>query len=186
MGGNIPKRIKLSVLNDWLSGKSRDNIALNNGISTGKVSNIINEFRSGEIKDMDLLRATAVTMKKEGLELNDLSSAIRLKNMLNSLDLSEEKVEKFLLEMSIYHYKNDIQDPKEFILEVKRVSDYIYSLDVSVFDVIDLIEERKVELNNLGKEILGVRLDLGSLKYQLSELKSISNKSIGVRTVESS
>ena len=50
MGGTIPHSIKLQVLNDWLSGKSRDDIAINNGISNGTVLNIIKEFK----KEADL------------------------------------------------------------------------------------------------------------------------------------
>jgi hypothetical protein len=145
---------------------------IHNSISTGSVSNIIKESRRKEIIDIDLLRTTALMMKKADLEINDLSSTVRLRSLLSNLDLPEEQVEKFLLDLSIYNYKNDIKDPLNFILEVKRVADYVSRLDVSVFDIIDYIENMKLELEDLKKEILGERMDLGMLKHQLSELKS--------------
>ena len=172
MGGKIPRAIKLQVLHGWMSGISRDDISLNNSISTGAVSNIIKEFRTGEVIDIDLLRETAVIMKNEGLGLNDLSSAIRLRKMLDFLELPEEQVEKFLLELSIYNYKNDIKDSKEFILAVKRVSGYVSRLDISIFDIIDEIEKKNSELRKLNNEILAERMELEGLKYKQSIMKS--------------
>lgn len=94
-----------------MSGKSHEDISSCTGISVGTVSNILQECRKGIITDIDLLRSVAVDMKKQGIGLNDLAFSLRLRNMLNVLGLPEEKVEKFLQALSIYNYKNDIEDP---------------------------------------------------------------------------
>ena len=41
MARRIPLLIKIEVLKQWLNGGSRDNIAKNNDIAFGSVSNII-------------------------------------------------------------------------------------------------------------------------------------------------
>ena len=45
IGKNIPDTIKVRVVRGWLSGLSRDRIALENKIDYGSVSGIINQFR---------------------------------------------------------------------------------------------------------------------------------------------
>ena len=176
MGRKVPNSIKLQVLVHWLSGISRNDIAFSLKVSTGTVSNIIKECQK-EVIDIDLLRSVAVKMKNQGLELKDLASSISLRNMMIMLELSEEKVEKFLLALSIYNYKNDIEDPKKFIDEILNVSKYVARLDVPVFDIVDYIEKKKTELKELNLDILDAKMDLGSLKYHQEEIRSNIKKS---------
>jgi hypothetical protein len=177
MGRIIPNSIKVQVLVHWLSGISRDDIALNVGISTGSVSHIIKECQKGEVVDIDLLRPVAVKMKNQGLELKDLASSISLRNMLVLLELPEEKVEKFLLALSIYNYKNDIENPEKFIDEIIKFSEYVASLDISVFNIVNYIEEMKTELKKLNSKIFFAKMDLGSLEYHQEEIRSNMEKS---------
>ncbi|HKR73939.1 MAG TPA: hypothetical protein VJR94_07490 [Candidatus Nitrosocosmicus sp.] len=170
MGKKVPHSIKLQVLNDWLSGKSRDDIAINNSISNGSVTNIIKEFRETEVPDIDLLRGAAVYMKRHNLGLNEMSSSIRLKNMLDNLELPDDLLEKFLLALSIYNYKNDLDDPKKFIHAVEKVSDYVFRLDVTVFHIINEIDNKQIELKKLKSEILDASMKLGNIKYEHEQL----------------
>jgi hypothetical protein len=153
-----------------VSGLSHRNIAFIIGKSAGTVSNILQECRKGGVTDIDLLRSVAVAMKKQGISLNDMAFSMRLRNMLNLLELPEEKVEKFLLALSIYNYKNDIEDPEKFISEIEKVSECVASLDVSVFDIVDHIEKMKTKLKKLNVEILGAELKLAGLKYEKEQL----------------
>lgn len=41
MGKKIPNKVKIEVIREWLNGLSRANIATNNQIAQGSVSNII-------------------------------------------------------------------------------------------------------------------------------------------------
>ena len=172
MGGTIPNSIKIQVLTDWLMGKSRDDIAINNSISCGTVSNIIKQVKNRNLIDFELVRVLAVELRKEGHTLTDLSSSINLRNMLYMLELPEERVEKFLLALSIFNYKNDIKEPEKFIQEVEKISKYITSLDISVFDLVDDFEKKKTELKKLQSEIFYAKMDLGSLEYKLKAIKS--------------
>lgn len=153
-----------------MAGNSHRDISFGIGISAGTVSTILQECRKGGVTDIDLLRSVAVEMKKQRIGINDLAFSMRLRNMLNIFELPEEKVEKFLLALSIYNYKNDIEDPERFISEIEKVSEYVARLDVSVFDIVDFIEKMKTKLKKLDTEILGAELKLAGLKYEKEQL----------------
>ena len=77
MPSAIDSQVKKHVINQWLSGDSRDRIAADNGIGAGTVSNIINEWKKGvEDSDYDSLRELAVYSKKEGFGLSDIASSV--------------------------------------------------------------------------------------------------------------
>ena len=61
----IPKTIKDEVLGQWLTGGTRDQIAINSQIAFGSLSNIIRETRQVNIPDIDLLRELALALKRE-------------------------------------------------------------------------------------------------------------------------
>jgi hypothetical protein len=69
MGQKVPFAIKEKVINAWLEAKPRNIIADENDISYGSVTNIIAEVKKESIKDIDLLRAVAVLLNKNGLDL---------------------------------------------------------------------------------------------------------------------
>lgn len=77
---------KQRVIAQYLQGVSRDKIAADNGIGTGTVSNIIDEWKKGvQDSDYESIRELSVFCKKQGITLNALASCIRLNNYLQSL-----------------------------------------------------------------------------------------------------
>ncbi|HKO65188.1 MAG TPA: hypothetical protein VJU13_08290 [Candidatus Nitrosocosmicus sp.] len=158
MANEIPKKIKIEVINDWLSGLSRDNIATKNKISRGSVSSIISAIKTQEILDIDILRAVAVELKRNELTLITLSRSIRLRKLLDKLNLSEEKVEKLMDYLPIFFYRNDDRDIEKFLKQLEIVYDITSDLDIPLFDMplqIDILKEEieslKVEKSALEK-----------------------------------
>ena len=45
MGIGLSPYTKSQIVQDWLSGKRRKEISVNNGISTGAISNVVEEWR---------------------------------------------------------------------------------------------------------------------------------------------
>ena len=128
MGSATPHSIKVKVIKEWIQGLSRDKIGQNNGIGVGTVTNIIQHAKTN-ILDIDLIRALALKIKKEKLEINYFASAVRLKKVLDRLKLSEEKVEVFLEAINIHCFRRKINN-KEFISKIEEISNY---LRVSIF-----------------------------------------------------
>ncbi len=98
MGPPAPYSIKVKVIKEWIQGLSRDKIAQNNGIGAGTVTSIIQQARNN-MADIDLMRALALKIKKENREMNYFASTVRLKKVLERLELSEEKVEALIEEI---------------------------------------------------------------------------------------
>ncbi len=150
MGQKIPKLIK--ILREWLRGVSRDAIAINNQIGYGSVSKIIKAIKDKEIPDIDLLREIALTLKRQNLDVVDFASSMRLRNILNSLDLSEERVERFLEHLSIFFYKSDDRNVEKFLIQLELVHKIAINLDVSIFDMPEKIKKLEAEVTNLEHE----------------------------------
>jgi hypothetical protein len=45
MPSRLPDHIKTLVIQQWLKGEPRDKIAFENGVSTGAVTDIVNQWR---------------------------------------------------------------------------------------------------------------------------------------------
>ena len=108
MSKKIPNKIKIKVIREWLNALSRDQIATNNQISEGSVSNIIRAVNN-QIPDIDLLRGVAVELRREGLDLITVAHSIRLRKMLDNLHLPEGRVEKLLEYLPVFFYKMMIE-----------------------------------------------------------------------------
>jgi hypothetical protein len=81
MQAAIKPIIKQRVIAHYLHGDSRDRIAADNGIGAGIG---VDEWkRAVQGSDYELLRELAMHCKKEGINLADLTSSLRIKIILN-------------------------------------------------------------------------------------------------------
>jgi hypothetical protein len=108
----IPRQIKVQVLYQWIQGISRDIIAENNDIGRGTVTNIIEQFKT-TVPDIDLMRETSLQIKKEDIGIFSFAASIRLRRLLEDLEITEDQIENFLEEIDIYCFKQQIS-PKDF------------------------------------------------------------------------
>jgi hypothetical protein len=82
----IEPTIKQRAIAQYLHGDSRDGIAADIGIGTGTVSNIVDEWkRVVQGSDYESVRELAINCKKEGVNLGDLMSALRIKNRIKQI-----------------------------------------------------------------------------------------------------
>ncbi len=176
MGGRIPPLIKTAVIMNWLTGMPRDNIGINNQLSSGSVSSIIQEFKNKEIPDMDLLRGVAVSLKRDDLDLVQFASSMRLKKQLDNLGLSEERIEKFLEYLAVFFYKNDDRNVERFLLQLESVYEMVMKLGVSIYDLVEEIDNKKAELYELEykKSILKQQVEEEKIKF-VNTLKNTEN-----------
>jgi hypothetical protein len=96
---------KISVIDDWLSGESRNDIALKNKIGSGTVYNIVQGWSNESGAQLaNSLRELSRKLKKNGLTVSDCAKGLRMLMMLKKYgikddDESEEKVAYFLKEI---------------------------------------------------------------------------------------
>jgi predicted nucleic acid-binding Zn-ribbon protein len=97
MPAAISETIKKIVLHDWLEGRSREEISSRNKISTGAVSNIIEEWRTDLANyDIDALRVLSLSLKKFKITPEKSAAGIRVAIMMRKIGVTEESFNYFI------------------------------------------------------------------------------------------
>ena len=171
MGIKTPHAVKSRVIKEWIQGISRDQIASNNEIGAGTVTSIIQQTKNNHpYYDIDLIRELALKLKKENLDLNYFAPAVRLKKLLDRLEMTEEDVEAFLEEINIHCFKKNI-NKKEFISKIDEVWKIVKKLDVSIFNIPIYIQKLKKELTELEKATI---IKESQIKQKTQEYNTIT------------
>ena len=123
----IPPDDKLSVIEDWLDGETREDIARKHNIGSGTVYNIVQEWSNNiGLEKAAVLRELAVKLKKNGLTVSDCAKGFRMLMVFKKYGIKEEDEEQdgvvnFLKE--IY-----LKCKKEVDLTPQKVFMYIYDI----------------------------------------------------------
>ena len=177
MGSKIPREIRLEVIRKWLEGKTRDLIAYELEIGAGTASEIVKEYRRGDL-DADLLREVALNLKNSGLDIQSFARLVRLRQVLeqkqwlqgvrpgqqqqeveqnddddNDIDrLLEKKMESFIVSIEVFCFKHN--------LPLRQFFDLVYNLylaaeefDIPLESFPSHIEELKARIENLLQQI---------------------------------
>jgi hypothetical protein len=146
MPAAIDPVIKKQVVNQWMSGDSRDRIAVDIGIGAGTVSNIIDEWKKRvQESDYESIRELSVFCKKQGVTLNALASCIRLNNYIQSLGANESTLESLIANLANYPDR----DPGKLIEAAAQVSESGIPLE----KLEDHVKELMAEKETLQREI---------------------------------
>ena len=171
MPAAIDPEIKKQAITQYLQGVSRDRIATDNGVGTGTVSNIIDEWKKGmQDSDYESVRDLAIHCKKEGVSLGDLISAVRIKNYIKQLGaLHEERVEQFIARCA------NSQDPQKLV----DVLDKIGHIDVPLEELEEHIKLKQAEKETLLHEIEEARVIIDSVnvdRQTIEDFKELKNE----------
>ena len=169
MGSKIPREIGLQAIRKWLEGKTRDQIARELEIGAGTVSEIVKEYRRGDL-DADLLREVALNLKNMGLDIQSFAPLVRLREVLeqkewlqgvrpgqqqeeenddNEIDrIVEKKMESFIVTIEVFCFKQN--------LPLRQFFDLVYNMylaaeefDIPLESFPSYIEELKAHIENL-------------------------------------
>ena len=133
----IPRPIKINVLRRWLHGQSREQIAKQEGVSTGTVSNIIKEYRQNDSK-FDLLRQVALILRSEGYSIESFACLVRIREKLTRLLLSHTTktaaTRRGEEDNNINKNKNnDNHQKQQELLAEERIESLVVALEVFCF-----------------------------------------------------
>ncbi len=79
------------VIQGYLNGKSRDQIAKEIGKSTGTDSNIIKDWKlTIGIPNVEELRDFAILVKKSDISIEQYAEGYSMKNLMNSLGITDD------------------------------------------------------------------------------------------------
>ena len=92
-----PEHIKSGVIDAWIMGKTRDKIASEFNISTGSVSNIIEQWQNRiGVFDANNLRELGLALKKAGISPVQCVDGLRTTNIINQLGIDKDHLFDFL------------------------------------------------------------------------------------------
>jgi hypothetical protein len=155
MPAQIPRQIKNAVIQRWLSGISREKIAKEFTIGAGTVSNIVSSARgqSGYFHDdFDLIRETALMMKREGLTIDNLVSIARLEGFLKEMGLKEGQIERMIDDLNVHLFKTGLST-EEYVAIINSLSKISTNLNIPLDKIFDSVNEKLREREKLTDEI---------------------------------
>ena len=130
-----------------------------NSIGTGTVSNILDEWkRAVQGSDYESVRELAVHCKKEGINIADLTSALRIRNYIKELGIDEERMEQFIARCV------NSQDPQKLVDVLERIGHI--GLDVPVAELEEHIKQRQVGKEKIQHEIDEARPTIESVNAE--------------------
>lgn len=161
MAGNIPEYTKSLVIQAWLTGNTRDSIAVEHNISAGTVSNIIQEWRIKiGYNDADSLRDLGIGIKKAEISPQHCVSGLRILNLVNQFGMDEEHVQDFL--NKIYR---ECQAQRIHPSDLARLAKVI-----NAFPEIKSIKEIPRHVKERSREKIKLDREIDFLKHEIDNL----------------
>jgi hypothetical protein len=91
MPAKLPNSIKSLVIQQWLQGRPRNEISAENGLSSGAVTNIVNEWRRNlGFAIPDELREFATTLRKVGITASQCALGFRVAMTMLRIGINED------------------------------------------------------------------------------------------------
>ena len=170
MPAAIDTQVKRRVINQWVSGDSRDKIAADNDIGAGTVTNIMNEWKKGvEDSDYESIRELAVFSKKQGLNLSKHACSIRLNNYIKNIGTNPDEIESFIANLA------GSPEPEKLIDVANQVARLSRSESIPLADLEMHVKQREEEIQRLEEEIKDRRAILESTNVDVQTLSEYSH-----------
>ena len=172
---------KLAVIDHWLNGESRNDIAIKLSMGSGTVYNIIQEWRIGiGVEKADRLRDIALKLNKTGLSVNDCAIGLRMLMILKKYGIKDDEDQEQL----IYFLKEIYAKCQEVEFKPQQVFDYIsdilkFSSEIPIFQIPQFMKkkiEEKEKLERQVQELYKKRDELTNIKEETEqEIQGLRN-----------
>jgi hypothetical protein len=165
--------VKSGVVYEWLRGSSRDKIAGIYNISTGGVTNIINEWRNniGAYIAEDL-RELSLSLKKANTTPVQCSTGFRVAKIMERLGITEEQFESFMSD--IYDRCQKLQlgpdQIEKYLMETINISKIVFPSQIPHY-----INTKKLEIENLHTQIESIKQEISMSNIQTTILEKKLN-----------
>jgi hypothetical protein len=165
MPAAIDTQVKKQVVNQWLSGDNRDRIAADNNIGAGTVTNIINEWKNGiDGSEYDSVRELTVSLKKQGIGLNEYGSSVRLKNYIEKLGANQDQIESFIANLA------NSPEPEKLIDVANQVAHLSRSESIPLEGLENHVKQKEEEKQRLEEDIKQGRAILESANVEVQTI----------------
>ena len=173
---------KLAVIDDWLNGERRNQIAINRNLGSGTVYNIIQEWRLGNgIEKADKLRDLALKLNKTGLTVNDCAKGLRTLMIFKKYGIKEDDDQEQLINFlhEIYTKCQEVEFKPQQVFEY--ISDILkFSSDIAISQIPQYIKkkiEQKKVLENVVQKLFKKINELTDIQMETEqEIERLSKR----------
>jgi hypothetical protein len=148
------EQTRKQVIQQWISGDTRDKIAIDNGVGEGTVSGIVNDWKKGlEDSEYESVREIAVQCKKQGMnDLNELTSRFRLYNIIKKSGTNEDQIESFIINCTS-GAEDSFLPPEKIVDLVNQLFNLSKSESIPLEQVPDYIRQKLQQKQELEQEV---------------------------------
>ena len=177
MPARLPDNIKSLVIQQWLKGKPRNDIAADNGLSDGAVTNIVNEWKHNlGFSLADDLRELAVTMKRVGVTAPQCAVGFRVAMIMLNMGIKEDDFESYILD--IYNRcKNVGLTPENIASHLKDLLE-LSTTNIPFSQIPNYVKQKTEEKEKLEKEIKKLKAQKEILNLQKSNSESVRDQAL--------
>jgi hypothetical protein len=164
----IPPDHNLSVIDDWLDGETRKDIARKHVIGNGTVYNYVHKWSNSiGFEKAAVLRDLAVKLKKNGLTVADCAKGFRMVMVFEKYGIKEDEekdeITNFLKDIYLNCQKTN--------LSVQKVFMYIYDIinfskEIAISQIPDFMKKKMAEKERL-------EISINKLTKKIKELENI-------------
>jgi hypothetical protein len=172
--------VKSGVIYEWLRGSSRDKIAGIYNLSSGGITNIINEWRNniGAYIAEDL-RELSISLKKANITPIQCSIGFRVAKIMQRLGITEEQFESFMSDIYDRCQKLELgpDQIEKYLTETINVSKIVFPSQIPNYINTKKmeIEKLKTQIENIKQEILLSNIQKDNLEKKLNSLADTNN-----------
>jgi hypothetical protein len=153
MPASINEHTRKQVIQQWISGDSRDKIAIDNDIGEGTVSSIVNDWKKGfEDSEYESVRELAVQSKKQGIALSDLASRFKLYSIIKKSGTNEDQIESFISNCTS-GIGVEILPPEKIVDLVNQLFNISKSESIALDQVPNYIKQKLQQKQKLEEQI---------------------------------
>lgn len=135
------------MLQAWLKGKTRDEIALEFGKSQGTISSIIAKMRKALGRyDADSMREPARELRYQGMTADNCAIGFRVFKIMEKLKIPDAKFEEFLT--NIFEFSQEMDINPEILRDALKEFIKI-SKEVSFSDIPSYLQETRDEIKKI-------------------------------------
>jgi uncharacterized coiled-coil DUF342 family protein len=163
----IPEHIKSAVIDAWMMGKSRDNIASEFNIGAGSVSNITEQWQNRiSVFDARELRELGLALKKAGITPVQCVDGLRITNIIKQLGIDENHLFDFLKKLY-----NESKEQKLLPADLARLVKVVnaYPEINSLNEIPKNINKRLQEKIKLDAEIYYKKREIEKLDHEIEK-----------------
>jgi hypothetical protein len=144
MPAAIDAQVKKQVINQWLSGDSRDRIAANNGIGAGTVSNIVNEWKKSNWGfGLWIVKRISGIFKKGRIRFKPYRCLDSLGNYIQKFGANQDQIESFIANLV------NTPEPEKLIDVANQVAHVSRSESIPLGELEDHVKHKEEEKQRL-------------------------------------